>query len=263
MCYHPGKEFLQAAATFLASVVDEIYYEAIETVLWSYATFSFHPGVVLLNKLVVKTTEQLNLFSALHLANIVWCYALFDDCKTEGLASRVWQSLSDALLQFPLSDIPPEALYRLFQTYLLKSDSTGDGLGLPRDLKEAGMDLWKSQMDTSKDIQSPFHKDVLRMLSMLQLNSPIVQNFWLPNGMVCIGFYFEHLHKGLELIDEHEFTINTTEPIGSAIMRTKIVQSALGDMPSSFSLEYLKHTDWQSLRSDSDKLEFLKRIFKV
>ena len=264
MCYHPGERFLQDAALFLFSHVDALYYEAVETVLWSYATFSFHPGCDLLAKLAVKIEGHLSLFSALHLANVLWCFALFDSCSSE-----MWKVMIDAICAVPPQEIPHEALYRLFQIYLLKKSSSSSGESnyeLPEEIKEAGSALWLRQMERQKEIQSPFFTDVCRLLTSLchqQLNgnAQVHQHFVLSDKTVCVGFYIESLHRCLELVDEHEFTINTTEPIGSAIMRTKITQCCLErSMGSTFSVDFLKYTDWQSLESDNDKQQYLKTL---
>lgn len=242
----------------MASVKDEIYFEAIETVLWSYATFSFHPGCELLNKLTHRIEGHLSLYSALHLANLVWCYALFDSCTAE-----IWNAVVEVFMRYPLQSVQAEALFRLFQTYLLKSNKSGDAFDLPRDIKQAGMNLWTMQMNNNKDIKSPFHIDVARSLEDLGLNIRIFQHFCIGDEPICICFYIECLHRGLELIAEHEFTINTTEPIGSAIMRTKIIQMALSNASNAFPIDFIKFTEWKALRSDEDKRRFLKRLLKI
>ena len=251
--------FLQEAAGFLSSVVDDIYYEAIETILWSYATFSFHPGCDLLGKLTSKIDGQLRYFSALHLANILWCYVLFDSCTLS-----IWQTILEAFSAFPVAEVSPEALYRLFQAYLLKTRCTEDPFELPRDLQEAGMQLWKHQTEHQKTIASPFHADVLRILSSFHLHSQIFQHYCCANQTLCVSFYIESLQRGIELIDEHEFTMNTTEPIGSAIMRTKVTQTLIPDaLGSSSTVEFLKFTFWQSLQTDGEKQEHLRRILTI
>lgn len=246
---------MQMAANRLCRVVDEIYYEAIETILWACATFSFHPGCELLTKLANKVETQYHLFSSLHLANILWCYALFDDDTI-----KLGNVIMEAIQRGPVGELAQEALYRLYQVHLLQSDT--DAFDLPRDIKEAGQKLWTAQIEEKKAVPSPFTCDVHRNLRSLGLT--VHQHYPVGNEAITIGFYLESLNRGLELLDEHEFTINKTEHIGSAHMRTRLIRSSISKTKGPpLTVDFLKFIDWQELSSDDEKQMFLSRLFKL
>lgn len=112
-CDHPGEDFLKKAVIVFADLADSIYSEAIESVLYSFATFSFHPGYQLLEKFSSRVLENPTVFSPLHLANILWCFALFEFCDND-LWTVVVKEFS-RLMESSDVGMPPMALYRIYQ----------------------------------------------------------------------------------------------------------------------------------------------------
>lgn len=110
LCFHPGGEFLELGSKILVKNIDDIYFEAIETILWSYATFSFYPGHELLKLLSVKIEKHLCLFTPVHLANMLWCYSLFQFCSSD-----LWNTIINQITKFRIHEIPAEALFRIYQ----------------------------------------------------------------------------------------------------------------------------------------------------
>lgn len=98
------------------NLADNLYSEALESVLFSFATFSFHPGFQLLRRFAGRVMENPAVYSPLHLANILWCFALFDFCELD-LWNSVVNELSRLLLDAPGIEIPPAALYRVYQVH--------------------------------------------------------------------------------------------------------------------------------------------------
>jgi len=266
LCFHPGEEFLLKAASFLTSKMSEIYYEAIETILWSYATFSFYPGDDLLDQLSAKIEGQISLFTPLHLANVLWCYALFDACSPE-----LWTVIIDFLQTLEIQELPPEALYRIYQIHLLKSQTSGSDEGevsgsfdLPFKFHEAGLELWKNEISKDQESMSEFQQDVMRILSSIIPRHDIYQNYN-PNpteAPFCLSFFVQSLQLGFELIEEFEFTVNTTQPIGSAIMKTKLATVICAHFQSKAKVQFLKYTCWTELATDGEKQQYLNRLLR-
>lgn len=77
---------------------------------------------------------------------------------------------------------------------------------------------------------------------------------------MCLEFYTDELNIAMDLIELKEFTRNTQMPIGSAIMRTRILQSMLNMLQSKTVVTTIEATKWDALESEESKMQYLQEI---
>lgn len=83
---------------------------------------------------------------------------------------------------------------------------------------------------------------------------------WFQDRTLCLEFYTDELNMAIDLIELKEFTRNTQMPIGSAIMRTRILQSMLNVLRSKTVVTTIEATKWNALESDDSKMQYLQEI---
>ncbi|GMH45593.1 hypothetical protein BSKO_13550 [Bryopsis sp. KO-2023] len=258
-CEHPGEEFLKNAVRIFNGLAHSMYSEAIESVLFSFATFSFHPGFELLDKFAKRVMESPSVFSPLHLANILWCFGLFEFCNLD-----LWNVVVKEIASMTDSQnvkVPHTALYRLHQVYLLKLEQPG--FVFPsQELLQACVEVWNEEIRKQKSTPSALHQEVGKYLSKLlqqgAVPGKLYQKFTTQDGALCLEFYTDQLNQAIDLIELKDFTRNTQMPIGSAIMQTRIIQTLLDRMGSKTIVVTIEAAKWNALETEEHKTAYLR-----